>query len=43
MSTRIFEFRISEDFMSALLGGREDINYKINLRFLGIYGFFLST
>lgn len=26
--------------MSALLGGREDINYNINLRFLGIYGFF---
>ena len=26
--------------MSALLGGRKDINYFINLCFLGIYGFF---
>lgn len=40
VSTRIFEFWISEDFMSALLGGRKGINYFINLCFLGIYGFF---
>lgn len=26
--------------MSALLGGRKNINYFINLCFLGIYGFF---